>query len=333
MYFLLGISLAFAFLLIINLLASISANAVWRLVARRVQKFSANVQAQIIFGLRILPVVAAVLFVLAFVIPAYVLYEPVGSGEVVGSKLAIIAVASSFGVLIALFRVFKTWLATRRLTANWLADAVPFAIENVKVPVYRIEHAFPVIAVVGIFRPRLFVAKKVLDSLDEHEFRAAISHEYGHLTAKDNFKRTLLRICRDLLIVPFGKRLDRAWAENAESVADEYAAKSRGGSTALDLASALIKIARIVPANASPAMPLGAFLLEEQSGDITWRVQKLLQFSSGKDNRLNGRPFAYSPIFWLCSALATLILLLPIADPTLLLSVHNTLESIVRILQ
>jgi len=80
-----------------------------------------------------------------------------------------------------------------------------------------------VIAVVGSIRPRLFVAGQVLDSLTDEEMLAAIAHECGHLAA-DNFKRVLLRACRDMLtIVPCGRSLDRAWAENAEAAADESA--------------------------------------------------------------------------------------------------------------
>jgi len=255
-YFVLGISLTLAFLLIVNLMVALLSSGLWRLTSKHMQSLAVNTQAQIIFGLRILPVVAGLVFVIAFLIPAYLLHEPISSGEVISSKLALIALVSSLGVCIALYRVVETWLVTRRLASNWLLDAVEIKVDSLRVPVYRIKHQFPVIAVIGIFRPRMFVAEQVLRSLDHNEFRAAIAHEYGHLRANDNFKRTVLRICRDLLILPLGKGLDRAWAENAESVADEYAART-GPSTALDLASALVKIARIVPAGTSPA--IGAY--------------------------------------------------------------------------
>jgi Zn-dependent protease with chaperone function len=224
-------------------------------------------------------------------------------------------------------------LVTRRLASNWLREAVEIKVDSVRAPVYRIKHQFPVIAVIGIFRPRMFVAEQVLGSLDENEFRAAIAHEYGHLRARDNFKRTLLRICRDLLILPLGKGLDRAWAENAESLADEHAART-GSSTALDLASALVKIAKIVPAGSGPAMPAGAYLVEDLSVDVTSRVRRLVRFSDDPSFADAGMGiFGPSAAFWLWSAALMLLLVLPLVDQRSLAGTHEIVEQFVNILQ
>lgn len=332
MYFLLGISLTLAFLLIVNMAVAILASAFWRVISSHVQNINVGTRAQIIFGLRMLPVAVALVFVFAFLVPSYLLHEPISSGEVVSSKLGLIAIVSSLGVLIAFLRVIQTWWATRRLTANWLSSGLRIEIDNIGVPVYRIRHQFPVIAVIGIFRPKMFVAEQVLESLDPNEFAAAIAHEYGHLRANDNFKRTLLRVCRDLLIVPFGKGLDQAWAENAESVADEYAA-TRGRSTALDLASALVKIARIVPTGARPAMPAGAFLIEEQNTDITARVRRLVWLS--ETNSLAGRPhfLGFSPAAWLSAASLATLMIFPLLEQQCLTSTHEIVEQFVSLLR
>ena len=181
MYFLLGIALTLAFLMIVNMIVALAASCVWRVISRSVERFSVNARAQIIYGLRVLPVAASLVFVGAFLVPSYLLHEPESSGEVVSGKLGFIAAISSLGVIIAIYRVFKTWLATRRLTANWLNNAVEIKLEEIRVPSYKIKHPFPVIAVIGIFRPRMFVAEQVLDSLDKNEFDAAVAHEHGHL--------------------------------------------------------------------------------------------------------------------------------------------------------
>ena len=47
------------------------------------------------------------------------------------------------------------------------------------------------VAVVGAFRPRLFIADHVFESLTAEELAATIAHEYGHLAAHDNFKRVV----------------------------------------------------------------------------------------------------------------------------------------------
>jgi Zn-dependent protease with chaperone function len=330
-YTLLGISVALAFLLVVHLSAAVLTSAIWAAISSRVRCLSPRVQARIIFGLRITPVVAALLFVLAFVVPAYLIHEPYQSGEGIGLKLGIVAIVSSAGVAIALVHLLRTWMVTRRLTLNWLSAADRIDVRDVSVPVYRIEHAFPVIAVVGIFHPRIFVAAKVLDSLNTTEFRAAIAHECGHLQASDNLKRTILRVCRDLLIIPVGKRLDQAWIENAEDLADEYATRS-GRSAALDLAAALVKIARIIPANTSPTMPVGAFFIEERISDVTSRVRRLVDL--GDNGTVSDRYllFGISPDHLIWAGTLIALFFLPLVNDDAYAVTHQAIERLVHIL-
>ncbi len=333
MYFLLGICLAFAFLWTLNLLASVSSSMLWRLTAKRAARLSSRKQEQIIFALRAFPVGAAFVFVFAFILPAYLLFEPHASGETVSLKLALISLASLLGIGFAGYRIFRTWLVTRRLTSDWLKHSERIGIDDVNIPVYRIRHPFPVIAVVGMFRPRMFVASQIFDSLSDDEFRAAVAHEYGHLTAHDNFKRAFLRVCRDMLIFPMGRKLDRAWADNTESAADEYAANVGGDSMALDLAQTLIKIARIAPENMTPSTPLGSFLIGGRAGDLRQRVSRLLELSdknvkSGKRMRLG-----YKRSLWLYSGILVSVVAVLASNETLLRAIHDMSENVVSILQ
>src|SRR5437868_2272119 len=118
MYFLLGISLILTFILIVNIGAAAAASLVWRVIESRVASLSASTQARIIIGLRVMPVALALVFVLAFVVPSYLLLEPQDSGEVVSLKMAIIALVSTTAVLIAISRVLRTWFVTKRLLRN-----------------------------------------------------------------------------------------------------------------------------------------------------------------------------------------------------------------------
>src|SRR5919202_1119057 len=109
---------------------------------------------------------------------------------------------------------------------------------------------------VGTLRPRLFIAQQLFAALTEAELRAALAHECGHLATRDNLKRAVLRACRDVLtIVPAGRTLDRAWDESTEAAADEHAARDGGAAAALDLAAALVKIARLAPPGMRPTLP------------------------------------------------------------------------------
>src|SRR6478672_11300083 len=114
MYFLLGISLILAFVLIVNVAVAAAASALWRGVSGHIKFLSPAAQARVIIGLRLMPVVLALCFVAALVAPSYLLLEPVDTGETVGLKIGLLALASSLAVLLAVFRVLRTWLVTRK---------------------------------------------------------------------------------------------------------------------------------------------------------------------------------------------------------------------------
>jgi len=328
MYFLLGISLVLAFVLIVNVAVAAVASAVWRAVSAHIKFLSPSAQARVIIGLRLMPVVLALCFVAALVAPSYLLLEPHDTGETVGLKMGVLALASSLAVLLAVFRVFRTWYVTRHLLKNWLSNSTEIKVAGIEGPVYQIEHPFPVIGVIGIFRPRVFVAAQVLTTLDEHEIAAAIDHENGHRESHDNLKRGLLRMCRDLVILPIGARLDAAWAETAERAADQYAAE-QDPTSALDLASALVKIAKLVPSGMTPVLPDGAYLVES-GDDIASRILRLVDLAEGRAPRTH--PF--SPIFTLAGLAAIVaILILPLADRSVLSATHHVVETFVSALQ
>ena len=333
MYDLLGISLALAALLTINALATILAATLWRVaLAPLTARWQASTRSRMIFALRIFPALAAMLCVCVFLIPSYVAYEPRHTNETVNYKLAIVALISGIGLALALWRGLAAWLATRRLVADWMRHATPLQLEGAGIPVYLIKHKFPVIAVVGAFRPRLFIAGQVFESLSREEISAAIAHEAGHLAARDNFKRACLRACRDVLtIVPTGRVLDRAWSESAEVAADESVACA-GPVKALDLASALVKIARMAPANSRPTMPAGAFLIGETISSIGWRVRRLTQLATPGDSWQRNENSMPGLLLWSGFILLIMIVAFAATRPGILAAMHSMLESIVRAL-
>jgi Zn-dependent protease with chaperone function len=331
MYELLGICLILAALFSINALVSLVAATLWRLFAAPARRWSAHTQARILFTMRVGPPALAVLSVSALLIPSYLAYEPYSTTEIVGKKLAVLALVSAIGVAFALWRGLKSWFVTHKLLREWLEGAEEIRIAQINIPAFRIQHPFPVIAVVGSVRPRLFVASRVLDSLSDEEMLAAMAHECGHLAARDNLKRVLMRACRDILtIVPCGRSMDRAWAENAEAAADESAA-NRGSVVALNLASALIEIARMVPTGARATMPSGAFILGDEAAGVMGRVERLVALA-GSGRR---QP---KPRFISWAARGTMVVLLiglifTLTNTHALASLHVTMERIVYLLR
>jgi Zn-dependent protease with chaperone function len=332
MYELLGISLTLCALLTVNALTSLMIGAAWRICEPAFKNVSARWRAEILFTLRISAPALAIVAVAALFVPSFLTHEPYVTGEVVSKKLGALATLSAAGVALALSRALRSWIATRKLLRDWLQSATRVELEEISVPTFIIPHQFPVIAVVGTVRPRLFIAERVLKSLTTDELAASIAHECGHLNARDNLKRSLLRACRDtLMLVPCGRSLDRAWAEAAECAADEFAAKD-SAKTALNLASALVKIAKMIPLKGQPAMPLAVFLVGAgESRGVKARVRRLLDLASN-DSRPSGDSaiIRILPALSVCSLLAIGIGVASISQ--VLVSVHYLVERVVHVL-
>jgi Zn-dependent protease with chaperone function len=332
-YELLGISLGLASLLTINALASVVAVACWRFLEVPLRTRSAGSRAEFLFILRVGPPALALLSVTLFLVPSYVGYEPYATSEIVSKKLAVLAIISAVGVTLALWRTLRSWFATRTLLQGWLSGAVQIKLNGTNIPTFRIANSFPVIAVVGTFRPRLFIAERVLETLSPEELKAAIAHEGGHLYAHDNCKRSLLRASRDMLMmVPCGRSLDQAWAEAAECAADERAAR-QSAETALNLAAALVKIAKMVPVGARAAVPMATFLVGvEETRGVKARVRRLLEIASHDYLGQVPKP-AITRVLPAVSLCGLLLLALVVANtPMVLVSVHNVIERAVELL-
>ena len=324
--------MALATFFALNVLATAAISLFWRITEPLARRWSARTRAEFLFAARAAAPLLSLLIVATLFVPAYVGYEPYGTSEIVSKKLAAFAMVSIVGVGFALWRTFQSWVATRRLAKQWLRAAVTIRLPAIDIPTYRIAHTFPIIAVVGTLRPRLFIAEQVLESLTEDELAAAIAHESGHLVARDNFKRALLRGCRDLLtIVPSGRSLDRAWSESVECAADEHAAQM-SPDIALSLASALVRIARMVPVGVRTELPLATFLVGEETRGIKVRVRRLIEIASmGRSNDTKClRRRRVTPAIGLVTLLAFTVAVA--ANPQVLLTVHSVIEDVVSFL-
>jgi Zn-dependent protease with chaperone function len=331
MFELLGICLALAIFLAVNVAAAGLVSLIWRLTHRAAERWSARLRAQILFTLRLAPSLVGLIAVGLFFLPAYLDYEPRGTSEAVSTKLALCASLSILGLAVASWRAARALWITRRLRREWLHGAQEISLPGVRVRAFQIPHAFPIVAVVGILRPRLFVAEQVLLTLTPEELAATVAHEYGHLRARDNLKRGLLRACRDALLIPVGNSVERSWSAAAESAADEYAA-GISADVALNLASALVKIARMVPVGARAQMPLAAFLVGEESRGIKARVRHLLDIAS-HGRKINKARIEIATGLPLATIMAAMVVSAILASHSqVLLTVHLFVERVVSLL-
>jgi Zn-dependent protease with chaperone function len=335
MYTFLGITLVLALLLAINATATMAAAAVGRFSKGLLRRCSAQTRAEILFVMRIGPPVIAIVAIAAFMVPSYLIYEPHKTEEFVSWKLGALAALSAVGVGLAIWRGVRSWRATRSLTKDWLASATPIQLDAIDVPTFVFPHPFPLIAVVGALRPRLFIADHVLESLSQEELAAAIAHECGHLAAHDNFKRSAMRISRAaLLLIPCGRSLDRAWSDASESAADEHAAQ-RSSLVALNLASALVRIAKMIPEGQHQIMPasVSAFLAtDDDTPRVKVRVRRLVELASTDTRQLaNSAPLVrFMP--WLVLVTLVVVGISIESRPQVLASVHTLVEQVVKLL-
>lgn len=284
-------------------------------------------RASLLFALRVLPSAVALLVVFGLVVPSFVVLEPSPSGEAVGAGLLVPAAFGAALLGAGFARGLRSWGATRRLVADWTRSSEPLCLPSIAVPARLIDHPFPVVCVAGILRPRLFVARQVLERFTSQELAAVTAHEAGHLAARDNLKALVMRACPDwLALFPAGRRLERAWSRMAEEAADDHAAD--GTPRALDLADALLKVARLAPPGAHVALPMSAF----HNGDrLAERVARLTSDEAGA-----GSPpvvDAFRGLGW--GVLAALGALVASVDTQadVLSHVHGVTESLVRFLQ
>jgi len=213
---------------------------------------SAAARADSLLRLRLIPSGAAALACLYAVIGLW-RFESRDSDEVLGWTVLGCAAAGAWLLLVFVTRLWRMRLETRRLLSSWLADASPIALPGVVVPAFRIDSGFPVVAVVGIFRPTLVVDAAVLDGCTDDELSAILAHEQGHLRRWDNLRRALFAAAPDPLSrTAAGIQLRDAWRVATEEAADDVAAE-RGEDTRVHLASALLRVARLAPSDSGRA--------------------------------------------------------------------------------
>ncbi len=251
--------------------ASLLAAVAWRHARLRLGQIEPASQARTILALRLAPPLLAVVAALVLVLPAMLVFEPRDAAERPGIVLLLVASAGAAAVARAAARVWTRAVATRRWLRMHAGGGV--AVDGLQPPLVAIDAGFPVFAVAGVFRPRVLVSTRVLSACPPSLVEAMLAHEREHLRARDN-------VCRWLLLAgplaPGAGRaaaaMDAAWARAREHAADLAAARSRPGA-ALDLAEALVRVARLAAGAAPPALE-GSMLFE--GGGIEARVRRLV---------------------------------------------------------
>jgi Zn-dependent protease with chaperone function len=271
-YLLRGAALGLVWFLLLNLAAS----ALIARVASAADGLGARGDARspaFWFGLRVFPAAMAAAFVTAVFVPSYLAYEPREFGEAFDVSLALLALAAAAVILAGGLRGWAAWRRASRRVGIWIRAAEPMAVPGADLPMYAIDTNAPLMALAGIWRPRLIVARGLLDVLTPEELAASVAHEAGHRRSWDNLKRLVMRAAPDFLPATAAARtLERRWASAAEHTADRLAGRDSTDARCA-LASALVKVARLTPLHVVPGEPISTFV---GGGDIVSRVEHLL---------------------------------------------------------
>jgi len=308
-YALHGVTIALAWFGLIN----VGVAATVAVAARDQFRRQTNRSAAFWLTLRLLPSIAATAFVIAVFVPSYLRYEP-RAVEDLDVSLAGVAIAAALLIAVAAVRGCRAWRRATGRARAWLRIARP--IEHAAgIPVYEVPTDAPMMALAGVFRPRLLVTRGVVDALTGEELQAGIAHEIGHVRARDNLKRLAMRAAPDVLLsTRMAAAIEARLASAAEHDADRAGAPDNA--TRCALASALVKVAKLTPLSTPLAEPISTLV---DGGDIASRVQRLLEdrapaAPAGQLPHLSTAVavvatvvLSYSPLLWLVHEATELI--------------------------
>jgi Zn-dependent protease with chaperone function len=311
-----GIAVSFSVFVMVYCVLSLAVCLFWRTVWLHSQRHPRRRIADLLFALRMFPLVTAAVITAAFTVPSFLLLEPRAIDEPLGGIPLMLSIC---GLVLGIFGVWNAGIALRRASrtiARWTSAAQPVD-SSAPFPVLRSSQMIPAMTAAGIVRPKVLLSGAAESMLTGNELQTALNHEIAHVRRRDNLKKLLLRF----VAFPGMSGLEAAWLEATEIAADDAAVSN--AAEALDLAAALIKLSRLGPVE--PAADLTAALVHSPASIMNARVERLIAWS---DDRLSS-PQKFSPLYGLGAAVAT-VAVFAVIYSQLLVHVHTATEWLVR---
>ncbi len=318
-YLLRLLCLCFASFFVLNAVAGLFVRVSSKSAIRFAESRASDTAARFLFALRMFPFALATLFVVGLCIPSYLWLEPAATAERVGLLCVVLGLFGAAIWLASLARTVHSLLASLRHNRLCRSVGQETRLQGNSSSIVLVEDETPLLALSGLFRPRLLISRGVLRVLSTEELDAAFRHEHAHRTSRDNAKRLLLLLAPDM--VPFVRplrMLEHSWSKFAEWAADDQAAAG-DSCRALSLAAALVHVARM---GAGPRLPFLSTPLLVGDRDLSARVDRLLRADTMTlPHASKMQPGLRTAGFLLAACLAALLL-----TPTALSSVHELLE-------
>jgi hypothetical protein len=310
MFALRGIAVSLTFFVLFYCLLSALVAVGWR--SLRWLDTSERTLVALLFGLRVLPLAAALIVTLGFVVPSFQLLEPRSIDEGTGATPLVLGICALTLLFFGCWRVIAALMATSRMVARWSQGAGTLA--NAQTVTVLSTRDAPPLTLAGVCKPIVLVSESTVALLNQDELRVALEHERSHLRSRDNLKKLVFRFCP----FPSMHKLEIAWSQSSELTADDAAVSSLDDAVAL--ASALVKLSRLVPVETSLVCTVGFV-----TGSISVRVSRLLAWEEvGKSLRPRTRPW------YLIAPAAVTVLFVLATYGTALALTHEATEWLVR---
>jgi len=289
---------------------------IWRSVRLWLRQRPPQCCADLLFSLRMVPLISAASVTAVFTVPSFLLLEPRSIDEPFGIVPLVLG-ACGLGLIAAgVSLAASALLRASRTIATWVGDAQRVNSGGT-VPIWRLSRVAPSLTAAGILRPRVLISRAAEFVLTPRELDVALRHEFTHVRRHDNWKKLALR----LAAFPGMHDLESAWLQSTEMAADDAAVTSTG--EALDLAAALIKLSRIPVA--VPVPELTTSLVSDPASAVKARVERLIAWREPQREERS----AYSRWVGWCAGLAVVAICFS-SYGELLAGVHAATEWLVR---
>jgi beta-lactamase regulating signal transducer with metallopeptidase domain len=312
-FYLRGIAVSCSIFVAFYSVSSLAVCCVWRRVWRFTQRYSTERSADILFILRIAPFLVGTVITLAIAVPSFLLLEPRAIDEKMSGLSILLGLSGVAVVCGGIWRAAATSVRVSRAIACWSSEANAMESSLIRgsgnsVSMLRVSAFAPPLTASGILKSTLWVSKAAKFALTEQELETALRHEMVHVRRRDNLRKLILH----LVAFPGMTKLEIAWHEATEMVADEAAVSSEH--QALDLAEAMIKLSQISPNRC-----------KEPTTVLSKRVMRLMMWTRRRQTETKVGWLEYSA----CVGAATVAMMV-VTYGQLLVKMHEATEFLMR---
>jgi Zn-dependent protease with chaperone function len=308
---------------LVNALLGLTASFASRIVIRLAETVRPRTASHFLFVLRLLPFALGVIAVLGLCVPSYLWLEPQATSERAGWVCLILAFFGAVVWTLSIARAVRAFAASAHSSRMWLRAGREARLPGQSSNAVIVEKESPLLALAGVYRPRMMISEGVLRALSADQLAVALHHENAHRASRDNLKRLLLLLApASIPFVTSFSLLDRAWTKFTEWAADDEAVHG-DSCRALSLAEALLRVARM---GAGPPLSFLDTPLVAADRDLSARVDRLLRIElTGPVPPSRRQPLTLRAGLGLGACTAILL-----AWPPILSFVHRLLELVLH---